>query len=143
MDLDKRIEKLERALQNCKPSKCKDCKFVTLEDPRDEYTNAYCRLIDGDSYECMINYELANDDINFRCPLIDKDSEEYKTIKEELEILTELKEARIYLKTIEDIARDAFSDPETLDINYYRAQALANIYAIFEYNGTTIKREEG
>lgn len=57
--------------------------------------------------------------------------------------LDELKEARLYLKTIEDIARDAFNDPETLDINYYRAQALANIYAIFEYNGTTIKREEG
>lgn len=37
------------------------------------------------------------------------------------------------LKKIEKIARDAFSDPDTLDINLHRAQALANILALFEY----------
>lgn len=37
------------------------------------------------------------------------------------------------LAKIEQICKDAFSDPETQDINLYRAQALANIYAIFIY----------
>lgn len=38
------------------------------------------------------------------------------------------------LSEIETIARDAFNDPETLDINLYRAQALARIFQLFEYN---------
>ena len=37
------------------------------------------------------------------------------------------------LKKIEEICRDAFSTPDTQDINLYRAQALANIYAMFIY----------
>lgn len=61
---------------------------------------------------------------------------------EALNFLKELKEARVRLQEIERIAREAFNDPETQDINLYRAQALANIYAIFEYDGATIKREE-
>lgn len=38
------------------------------------------------------------------------------------------------LAKIEQICKDAFSDPETLDINLYRAQALANIYHLFIYD---------
>lgn len=41
------------------------------------------------------------------------------------------------LKKIEKIARDAFSDPDTLDINLHRAQALANILMLFEYEEPT------
>lgn len=46
------------------------------------------------------------------------------------------------LEQIERIARDAFSDPETQDINLYRAQALAKIFQIFEYDGATLKKDE-
>lgn len=38
------------------------------------------------------------------------------------------------LSKIESIAREAFSDPDTQDINLYRAQALARIFQIFEYD---------
>lgn len=37
------------------------------------------------------------------------------------------------LNKIEEICKDAFSNPDTQDINLYRAQALANIYALFLY----------
>ena len=57
---------------------------------------------------------------------------------EALNFLKELKEARIKLQEIERIARESFSNPDTLDINLYRAQALAKIFQIFEYNGATI-----
>lgn len=46
------------------------------------------------------------------------------------------------LAQIERIAREAFSDPETQDINLYRAQALAKIFQIFEYDGATLKKDE-
>lgn len=52
-----------------------------------------------------------------------------------------LQEANKKLNAIERIARDAFNNPATQDINLYRAQALANILAIFEYNGATIKED--
>lgn len=55
--------------------------------------------------------------------------------------LEELKEARGRLKAIENIAREAFNKPDTLNIDLYRSQALANIYAIFEYNGATLKED--
>lgn len=38
------------------------------------------------------------------------------------------------LAKIEQICKDAFSDPETQDINLYRAQALANVYHLFLYD---------
>lgn len=44
------------------------------------------------------------------------------------------KRALSLLSEIEKIARDTFNDPETLDINLYRAQALARIFQLFEYN---------
>lgn len=50
----------------------------------------------------------------------------------------ELEETRSKLKEIEKIAREAFSNPDTQDINLYRAQALAKIFQIFEYKGATI-----
>lgn len=37
------------------------------------------------------------------------------------------------LKKIKKICDDAFNNPDTQDIDKYRAQALANIYAIFLY----------
>jgi hypothetical protein len=37
------------------------------------------------------------------------------------------------LEEIENITREAFSDPETQDINLHRAQALANILTIFDH----------
>ena len=46
------------------------------------------------------------------------------------------------LEQIEKIARDAFDNPETLSIPLYRAQALARIYQIFEYDGATLKKDE-
>lgn len=60
---------------------------------------------------------------------------------EEVFYLKELEEARIKLQEIERIAREAFSNPDTLDINLYRAQALAKIFQIFEYDGATINKE--
>jgi hypothetical protein len=45
-----------------------------------------------------------------------------------------------WLDRIEKMVRDAFNSPETRDENLYRAQALAKIYQIFEYNGSTIER---
>lgn len=47
--------------------------------------------------------------------------------------IKELEEAKTKLNEIEEIARDAFNDPDTLDINLYRAQALAKVLQIFEY----------
>lgn len=46
--------------------------------------------------------------------------------------LNELEEARRKLSQIEKIARAAFNNPETFDIDLHRAQALAKIFAIFE-----------
>ena len=37
------------------------------------------------------------------------------------------------LSKIKNITVDAFNNPETQDINLYRAQALANIKAVFVY----------
>lgn len=48
-------------------------------------------------------------------------------------------ECRRWLNKIEQIARGAFNNPDTQDINLYRAQKLADIFAIFEYNGATIQ----
>lgn len=45
------------------------------------------------------------------------------------------------LKAIEKITRAAFADPSTNNIDLHRAQALANILAVFEYDGATIKEE--
>lgn len=45
------------------------------------------------------------------------------------------------LTKIEEIAREAFRDPETQNITLYRAQKLADILAIFEYGG--VPKEEG
>lgn len=45
------------------------------------------------------------------------------------------------LTKIEEIAREAFRDPETQNITLYRAQKLADILAIFEYGGAP-KEEE-
>lgn len=137
-DINKRITKLSTALKYTKPDKCEGCKFI--EDHKDgEYTNYYCSLIKG-SYEACINFEIEEEDINPSCPLLDpeEDSEDYNEISDQLEILVELKEARIRLQEIERIARLAFNNPDTQDINLYRAQALAKIFQIFEYNGATI-----
>lgn len=59
---------------------------------------------------------------------------EAESLEQVAKYLEELKEARIRLSKIEQIVREAFNDPETLDINLYRAQALANILHIFEYD---------
>jgi hypothetical protein len=42
------------------------------------------------------------------------------------------------LEAIERICREAFSQPDTLNVDLYRAQALANVYGIFLYDGATI-----
>lgn len=58
------------------------------------------------------------------CEAIKKTSEDLQqTYQKELDKLAK----------IEQICKDAFSDPETQDINLYRAQALANIYHLFLY----------
>lgn len=149
MDIDKRIAELTRALKLTRPERCKGCKFIREDrsgGAKDPYINQYCELIE-DSLDSCINFELENDIINVSCPLLDPDDSEdqevIKSLTSELEVLVELKEARIRLNRIETLAREAFADPETLDINLYRAQKLAEIYQIFEYNGSTIPREEG
>lgn len=58
------------------------------------------------------------------------------------ETVNAIVDLRSWLDNIERIARDAFSDPETQDINLYRAQALAKIFQIFEYDGATLKKDE-
>lgn len=61
------------------------------------------------------------------CETIKKTSEDLQqTYQKELDKLAK----------IEQICKDAFSDPETQDINLYRAQALANIYHLFLYDMT-------
>lgn len=54
------------------------------------------------------------------------------------ERLSVSKRANQILEKIEEIAREAFNSPVTGDINLYRAQKLADIFAIFEYDGATI-----
>lgn len=143
MDIDKKILKLSEALKNTRPEKCEGCKYIEAHTDG-EYANYYCKLISG-SYEACINYELEEEDINPSCPLLDpeEDEETIEEITSQLEILIELKEARIRLSRIEEIAREAFNQPDTADIDLYRAQKLAEIFQIFEYNGSTIPREEG
>ena len=136
MDLDTRIRKLARAVKYCKPDKCEGCEFCDGISDGD-YTEYFCNLIE-DSYEGCINYEISRSKVSCNCPLLDKDSEEYNEIVEQLNLLVELKVARIKLQEIEMIARAAFSNPDTQDINLYRAQALAKIFHIFEYKGATI-----
>lgn len=138
MDLETRIIKLTNAVKYCKPDKCEGCKFCDgISDG--EYTEYFCNLIEG-SYEACINYEISKGKVSCNCPLLDplEDPDDYNEIVEQLKLLVELKEARIKLQEIERIAREAFSNPDTLDINLYRAQALAKIFQIFEYNGATI-----
>ena len=56
-------------------------------------------------------------------------------------LFTLLSEATEKLDKIEKITREAFNNPDTRDINLYRAQALANILAIFEYDKATTREE--
>lgn len=143
MNIDERIKAIVTALKLTRPESCKGCKFIE-EHTSGEYTDCYCKLIE-DSYEACINFELEEGEINPSCPLLDpeEDSDYIQMLTDELEALIELKEARIRLNRIEEIAREAFNNPDTLDINLYRAQKLAEIFQIFEYNGSTIPREEG
>ena len=127
---------LTNAVKYCKPDKCEGCKFI-----HEDSLARSCKLMDG-GFDSVIEYELENNEIAYDCPLLEKDSEEYNEIVEQLKLLVELKAARIKLQEIERIAREAFSDPETQDINLYRAQALAKIFQIFEYDGATIKKDE-
>ena len=136
MDIDKRIKRLSSAAKNIKPSSCRECQFI-----HEDALARSCSLMGG-SWDSVIEYELANNEVAFNCPLLDKDSDDYQEILDQLESLVELKESRIKLREIERIAREAFSNPETQDINLYRAQKLADIFAIFEYNGATIKDKE-
>ena len=136
MDLDKKIKKLMMAVKYCKPVKCEGCKFVH----QDSFARS-CELMDG-GFDSVIEYELANNEVACNCPLLVKDSEDYQEIIDLIKIFIELKKSRIKLQEIERISREAFSNPETQDINLYRAQKLADIFAIFEYNGATIKKED-
>lgn len=96
MDLDKKIRKISKLLSNTKPDKCKGCKFIHQDD-----LARSCELMDG-GFDSVIEYELANNEVAYDCPLIEKDSEEYKQLSELLAIYKELKEARGKLKAIEE-----------------------------------------
>lgn len=143
MNIDERIKAIVGALKLTKPDKCAGCKYIE-EHKSGEYTDYYCNLIE-DSYKACINYEIEEGDINAFCPLLDPEEDSYyiQTLTDELEALVELKESRIRLKRIEELAREAFNNPDTINIDLYRAQKLAEIFQIFEYNGSTIPREEG
>ena len=65
-------------------------------------------------------------------------TEEYINVKTALTLA--VKSVR-WLDEIEKKVRKAFADPETENITLYRAQVLADILAIFEYNGATIGKE--
>ena len=136
MDLDTRIRKLARAVKYCKPDKCEGCKFIHYDSFADS-----CTLTDRSNFDDVINYYLENGKIAYWCPLLEKDSEEYNEIVEQLELMVELKLSRKKLQEIEKITREAFNNPDTKDLDLYRAQALANILAVFEYDGATIKEE--
>ena len=77
---------------------------------------------------CNIKCDKYNHEDHFCptwCEVIKKTSEDLQqTYQKELDKLAK----------IEQICKEAFSDPETLDINLYRAQALANIYHLFLYD---------
>ena len=63
-------------------------------------------------------------------------TEEYINVKTALTLA--VKSVR-WLDEIEKKVRKAFADPETEDITLHRAQVLADILAIFEYDGATIE----
>ena len=65
-------------------------------------------------------------------------TEEYINVKTALTLA--VKSAR-WLDEIEKKVRKAFADPDTENITLHRAQVLADILAIFEYNGATIWKE--
>ena len=125
MDLDKMIHKLSRIVSNTKPDKCEGCPYI-YPDP----LLPTCRIYDGDGYESAVAYELANGEVKEFCPLIDKDSEEYKEISELLAIYIELKEARGKLKAIEDIAREILNRPNTENTRVNLKRALTDILDI-------------
>lgn len=106
MDLDKKIRKISKLLSNTKPDKCKGCKFIH----QDKYARS-CELMDG-GFDSVIEYELANNMVAYDCPLIEKDSEEYKQLSELLAIYKELKEARAKLKAIEEVNKEAGNDKD-------------------------------
>ena len=63
-------------------------------------------------------------------------TEEYINVKTALTLA--VKSVR-WLDEIEKKVRKAFADPDTEDITLHRAQVLADILAIFEYDGATIE----
>lgn len=63
-------------------------------------------------------------------------TEEYINVKTALTLA--VKSVR-WLDEIEKKVRKAFADPETEDITLHRAQVLADILAIFEYDGAMIE----
>ena len=65
-------------------------------------------------------------------------TEEYINIKTALTLA--VKSVR-WLDEIEKKVRKAFADPDTENITLHRAQVLADILSIFEYNGATIEKE--
>lgn len=65
-------------------------------------------------------------------------TEEYINVKTALTLA--VKSVR-WLDEIEKKVRKAFADPDTENITLHRAQVLADILAIFEYNGATIGKE--
>lgn len=106
MDLEARIRKLTNALKYCKPDKCEGCKFI-----HEDSLARSCKLMDG-GFDSVIEYELANNEIAYDCPLLEKDSEEYNEIVEQLKLLVELKAARIKLQEIERETKEEIKDPE-------------------------------
>ena len=139
-ELNNRINKLRKLLENAKPASCAQCSLLSIENDK----NVYCSIDPGDLFESTRNYEFyRSNGVSYRCPLIEKDSEDYKRLSEELKLFVELKASIDKLEIIEKITRDAFNNPDTCDLDLYRAQALAKILAVFEQGyGLTDKETE-
>lgn len=88
-----------------------------------------------DQIRILNNFSISLDQL----PLIREGhltTEEYINLRDSLTLA--VKSLR-WLDEIEKKVRKAFADPETEDITLHRAQVLADILAIFEYDGATIE----
>ena len=102
---------------------CFDCLYCSAEDPLHK------------TCDCSKTRQITY----YSTPACDQFKERYQVILKNGRFNG--KKAALMLTEIEKITREAFNNPDTQDINLYRAQALANILAIFEYDGATIKEE--
>lgn len=93
MDLIEMIERLKRVTYK-RPDNCKDCQYcITTPAYRFEDKDYFCGLIDADSIEACVNYEVYKGIEPLNCPLPDNEERE-----ESLQLLAWLEELQEYRK---------------------------------------------